>query len=94
MHASVILQQRVTPDTEAAFIISCFYVTSSNLCSGKPDQTPAEKKQNASQLISKFFFPAPSLSPSPLSPPSPDNGSLAPSQVLPNGESWSFIYFF
>jgi len=104
MHVSVILQQRVTPETQAAFVISCFYVTFSNLCSGKPEQTLTEKKQNSSQLISKFFssfpfpspFSSPSLSPypSPLSPSSPDNGSLTPSQVLPNGERVGLLYKF
>lgn len=77
MQASVILQQRVTPETQDAFVIPCFYVTFSNLCSGKRDQTPADKKQKASQLMSESFYPSPSLSltPSPLSPPSPDNYS-------------------
>lgn len=37
--------RELAPETEAAFISPCFYLTYSNLYSGKPDQTPAEEKQ-------------------------------------------------
>lgn len=54
MHLSFF--SRVAPETEAAFVISCFYVTLSSLYSGKPDLNRI-KKEDASQLTFKVFSP-------------------------------------
>lgn len=57
MCASVILQQRLAPETETAFVISGFYVTLSSLCSGKPDPTPNRKKSKMPPSSPLSFSP-------------------------------------